>query len=52
MVKPIGVLLQDVSEYEMYYQLGYRFLAFGADSAFVEKGADELAKKMNEKSGK
>jgi 2-keto-3-deoxy-L-rhamnonate aldolase RhmA len=50
--KTIGVLLQDVNEYEMYYQLGYRFLACGADSAFVRKGADELAEKMNEKSAK
>ncbi len=47
-----GVLLQDVSEYEMYYQLGYRFLACGADSAFVRKGADELVKKLKERSGK
>ncbi len=44
-----GVLLQDVNEYEMYYQLGYRFLACGGDSAFVRKGAEELVKKMNEK---
>lgn len=48
--KSTGVLLQDINEYEMYYQLGYRFLACGADSAFVRKGADELVKKMNEKS--
>lgn len=50
--KAIGVLLQDVNEYEMYHQLGYRFLACGADSAFVRKGADELVKKMNEKAGR
>ena len=47
--KATGVLLQDVNEYEMYYQLGYRFLACGADSAFVRKGADELAKTLKEK---
>ena len=45
----IGVLLQDISEYEMYYQLGYRFLACGGDSAFVRKGAEDLVKTMNEK---
>lgn len=50
--KAIGVLLQDVSEYDMYYQLGYRFLACGADSAFVRKGADELVQKMNQKAGR
>jgi len=50
--KATGVLLQDVNEYEMYYQLGYRFLACGADSAFVRKGADELAKRLKERSGK
>ena len=47
--KAIGVLLQDISEYEMYHQLGYRFLACGGDSAFVRKGAEELVKTMNEK---
>lgn len=50
--KAIGVLLQDVNEYDMYYQLGYRFLACGADSAFVRKGADELVQKMNQKAGR
>lgn len=49
--KAIGVLLQEVGEYEMYYQLGYRFLACGADSAFVRKGAEDLVKKLREKSG-
>lgn len=47
--KASGVLLQDISEYEMYYQLGYRFLACGGDSAFVRKGAEDLVKTMNEK---
>ncbi len=45
----VGVLLQDVSEYEMYYELGYRFLACGGDGAFVRKGAEELVKRLNEK---
>jgi len=47
--KVTGVLLQDVNEYEMYYDLGYRFLACGADSAFVRKGADELVKTLKGK---
>ena len=50
--KTAGVLLQDVNEYEMYYKLGYRFLACGADSLFVRKGAEELVNKMNEKAGR
>ena len=50
--KMTGVLLQDVNEYEMYYGLGYRFLACGADSAFVRKGADDLVKTLREKSTK
>lgn len=47
--KAIGVLLQDVNEYEMYYELGYRFLACGADGAFVRKGAEELVKALKER---
>jgi 4-hydroxy-2-oxoheptanedioate aldolase len=47
--KTTGVLLQDINEYEMYYQLGYRFLACGADSAFVARSADEMVKRMKEK---
>jgi len=47
--KVTGVLLQDINEYEMYYQLGYRFLACGADSAFVARSADEMVKRMKEK---
>jgi 4-hydroxy-2-oxoheptanedioate aldolase len=44
-----GVLLQDISEYEMYNALGYRFYACGADGSFVSKGADEVVKRMKEK---
>jgi 4-hydroxy-2-oxoheptanedioate aldolase len=50
--KATGVLLLDINEYEMYYQLGFRFLACGADSMFVASGADEMAKKMKEKAVK
>jgi len=48
--KAVGVLLQDVNEYEMYYQLGYRFLACGADGMFVRRGADEMMRRMGEES--
>lgn len=50
--KVAGALLRDVNEYEMYFQLGYRFLACGADCAFVSKGADEMVKQLNVFRGK
>jgi 4-hydroxy-2-oxoheptanedioate aldolase len=46
--KAAGVLLQDISEYEMYHQLGYRVLASGGDAAFVAKGAAQMMKQMKE----
>lgn len=45
--KTAGVLMQDLSEYEMYKNLGYRFLACGGDSVFIMKSANELASSMN-----
>ena len=47
--KAPGVLLQDIREYEMYHALGYRFLACGADGAFVARGAAEMVKRLAEK---
>ena len=44
-----GVLLQDVSEYEMYAGLGYRFLACGADATFVTKSAREMVSQLRQK---
>jgi 2-keto-3-deoxy-L-rhamnonate aldolase RhmA len=41
-----GVLLQDVNEYEMYAQLGYRFLGCGADATFVSKGARDMVNQL------
>lgn len=46
--KVAGVLLQNINEYEMYYQLGYRFLACGADGSFVARSAEAMAKQMKE----
>src|SRR5437868_6392839 len=46
--KAAGVLLQDISEYGMYHQLGYRVLASGGDAAFVTRGAAQVVKQMNE----
>ena len=45
--KATGVLLRDPKEYHMYHDLGYRFLACGADGAFVRTGADEMVKQLN-----
>lgn len=45
--KAAGVLLQNIDEYEMYYQLGFRFLACGADGSFVARSAEALVKQMN-----
>ena len=47
--KVAGVLLQDVQEYDMYAQLGYRFLACGADATFVNKGAKDMVNQLNQK---
>ena len=44
--KATGVLLLDIKEQDMYYQLGYRFLACGADSSFVVKGAGDVIKQL------
>lgn len=44
--KACGVLFHDINEYQMYHQLGFRFLACGGDAAFVARGARELAKQM------
>jgi 4-hydroxy-2-oxoheptanedioate aldolase len=36
------------SEYEMYYKLGYRFLACGSDGSFVNKAATDMVKKLSD----
>lgn len=41
--KASGVLLLDVDHYDLYYDLGYRFMASGADATFVAKGAQALS---------
>jgi 4-hydroxy-2-oxoheptanedioate aldolase len=47
--KAAGVLMQSMNEYEMYANLGYRFLACGGDSFFIMSSANALAKSMKEK---
>ena len=50
--KSAGVLMLDINDYKMYYDHGYRFLAYGADGSFVVRGADEAVKQMNKLAGK
>ncbi|HEX8039227.1 MAG TPA: aldolase/citrate lyase family protein [Chryseosolibacter sp.] len=50
--KVAGVLLQDISEYEMYHALGYRFLACGSESSFVARSAGDMARQLNLKKTK
>ena len=47
--KAAGVLMQNISEYDMYAQLDYRFLACGGDSVFIMQTANSLAESMNAK---
>ena len=44
--KAAGVLLQNINEYKMYHDLGYRVLACGGDAAFVARGAANMVKEM------
>ncbi len=48
--KAAGILLLDIEEYEMYFELGYRFIASGADSTFVRTGAKNTLHSLKEKS--
>ena len=47
--KAAGVLLLDPAEYEMYFRLGYRFLACGADATFVARGAESMVDLLSKK---
>jgi len=50
--KTAGVLMQDLSEYDMYAGFGYRFLACGGDSVFIMQGANSLVESMKGKQKK
>jgi 4-hydroxy-2-oxoheptanedioate aldolase len=41
--KACGVLLLNVDHYDLYFDLGYRFIASGADTTFVARGAQAMA---------
>jgi 4-hydroxy-2-oxoheptanedioate aldolase len=44
--KAAGVLFFDMTQYEFYYQQGFRFLASGSDMVFVNNGAKKRAKEL------
>ncbi|MFH1719259.1 MAG: aldolase/citrate lyase family protein [Planctomycetota bacterium] len=46
--KAAGVLLQKPEEFKKYYELGFRFIACGSDSAFVLGGARKTIETLNE----
>jgi 4-hydroxy-2-oxoheptanedioate aldolase len=45
--KTAGVLMLDPAEYDMYYELGFRFLACGADGFFLKNSALNLVNELN-----
>ena len=46
--KATGTIISKTGEYEKYYNLGYRFLACGSDSVFVNEGALNMVKALKE----
>lgn len=46
--KAAGVLLQKAEEFKKYYEFGFRFIACGSDSSFVQDGACKTAERLNE----
>lgn len=46
--KATGILLPNATEYATYYNYGVRFIACGADSAFVADSARAMSARLNE----
>jgi len=46
--KATGTLMSNPDQYDKYYGLGYRMLGCGSDSVFVNQGAVNMAKELNE----
>jgi 4-hydroxy-2-oxoheptanedioate aldolase len=44
--KAAGILLQKPEDFERYYDLGYRFVACGSDSGFVQSGARGVSERL------
>jgi 4-hydroxy-2-oxoheptanedioate aldolase len=45
--KATGVLMRDPQEFKKYHDLGYRFIACGADATFVASGARTMVSTLN-----
>ena len=45
--KTAGILMSDPGQYAMYYDVGFRFIACGADGAFLKNGAANMASELN-----
>ena len=45
--KSTGILMPSPEKFEKYHKLGFRFIACGADAAFVASGAQNMASIMN-----
>lgn len=45
--KATGILIFNPDEYQIYHDLGIRFIACGADATFVANGARDMAKKLD-----
>ncbi len=46
--KATGVLLYNADHFGQFYELGYRFIASGADAGFVNTGARNMVKKLGD----
>lgn len=46
--KMCGALLTSIDQFNMYYELGYRFFTLGADISFLNNGAMQSVNAMNE----
>jgi len=50
--KSTGTLMANPSEYEKYYNLGFRMLACGSDSVFVNQGAISMVNELKDQERK
>ena len=46
--KSCGILMSNPDDYEKYFDLGYRMIGCGSDSVFLNQGAYEMAKALND----
>ena len=46
--KAAGVLFPSPSQYDFYYECGFRFIACGSDTTFLQSGAMNMAQRLEE----